>query len=62
MRKREGMPQPLQHMVSAVGAGKQFIHSADMLHPFAWADGFQDGVLRKAAMTESVHHVVSICT
>lgn len=25
MRKREGLPQPLQHMVSAVGAGALFV-------------------------------------
>lgn len=25
MKKREGMPQPIQHMVSAVGAGKQHL-------------------------------------
>lgn len=25
MKKRQGMPQPIQHMVSAVGAGKEHL-------------------------------------
>lgn len=28
MKKREGMPQPIQHMISAVGAGDSTCHSA----------------------------------
>ncbi len=35
MKKREGVPQPLQHMVSAVGAGEALMHVITRNHPIA---------------------------
>lgn len=33
MKKRQGMPQPIQHMVSAVGAGKKRLKPAFLVDP-----------------------------
>jgi len=43
MRKREGMPQPLQHMVSALGAGNTSYTSLICCTQFLEQLGFKAG-------------------